>query len=184
MLKLDAALQFDREAVIRILEQTPWLLIPDLDLRLFQAEMQQVFCRISIPTELDGDFLILERHLNSTHMQLVCIAGPKDDILFEGILSAELQAALSKVTRWSIVARECLTRWLRESDDAGGNLQISYRIVIGDSHRQSDQERAVVRSLRTNKLRIRSFRWLLEKQSLYPELKVVDRTGKPRQCDL
>jgi hypothetical protein len=174
MLKLEALLQLDREAVIRILEQTPWLLIPDLDLRLFQAEMQQVFCRSSIPTELDADFLIVERLPQGSHLQLVCIAGPQDDILCEGILSAELQAALSNVTRWSIVARECLTRWFRESDDAGGNHQISYRIVIGDSHRQSDQERAIVRSLRTSVLRIRSFRWLLEKQSLYPELKVAN----------
>lgn len=174
MLKLDAGLQFDREAVFTNLEETPWLLIPDLDLRLFQAQSQQVFCRSSIPTELDADFLIIERRLSSTHMQLVCLAGPKDEILCKGILSEELQAALSKVTRWSIVARDCLTRWLRESDDAGGNHQIRYRIVIGDSHRQSEQERATVRSLRTSVLRIRSFRWLLEKQSLYPELKAAN----------
>ncbi len=173
MLKLEELLQFDREAVIRILEQTPWLLIPEFDLRLFQSQSQQVFCRSSLPTKLDADFLIVERHLNGNHMQLVYVAGPQADILPEGILSAELEAALRKVTRWSIVARECLTRWLRESDDAGGNHQISYRIVIGDSHRQSDQERAIVRSLRTSVLRIPSFRWLLEKQSLYPELKAL-----------
>lgn len=141
-----------------------------------------MFFRSSIPSELDADFLIVERHLNGTHMQLVCIAGPRDHILCEGILTAELQAALSKVTRWSIVTRECLTRWIRESNDARGNHQISYRIVIGDSHRQSDQERAIVRSLRTSGLRIRSFRWLLEKQSLIPELKAVGGTYMPGPC--
>ena len=176
MLNLEILPRCDREAAIRILEHSPWLLIPDLDLHLFQTGRQQVYCHSSIPAELDADFLIVERLPHDSHWQLVCIAGPQDDILRDGILTAELQAALSKVTRWSTIACECLTRWLRESDNAGGNHQISYRIVIGYSHRQSDQERAVVRSLRTNKLRIRSYRWLLEKQNLYPELKVVDQT--------
>lgn len=174
MLNPEALLKCDREAAIRILEQTPWLLIPDLNLHLFQTGMQQVYCRSSIPAELDADFQIVERLPHGSRWQLVCIAGPQDDILREGILTVELQAALSKVTRWSAIARECLPRWHPESDGASGNRQISYRIVIGDSHRQTDQERAVVRSLRTRVLRIRSFRWLLEKQSLYPELKVAN----------
>jgi hypothetical protein len=176
--------QCGREAAIQIMEHSPWFLIPDLNLRLFRTGMQQVYCRNSIPSELDADFLIVECLPQGSHLQLVCLAGPQDDILRDGIFSAEMQAALTNVTRWSTIACECLTRWLRESDNAGGNPRISYRIVIGDSQRQSDQERAVVRSLRTNKLRIRSYRWLLEKQSLYPELKVVDRTDTPMQCDL
>ena len=184
MLNSEALLQCSREAATRILEQNPWLLIPDLNLHLFQTGMQRVYCRSSILAELDADFLIVERLPQGSHWQLVCLAGPQDDILREGILNAELQAALNKVTRWSTTACEYSTRWITENDNTGGNPQISYRIVIGDSHRQSDQQRAVVRSLRTNKLRIRSYRWLLEKQSLYPELKVVDRTDKPRRSDL
>jgi hypothetical protein len=174
MLNVQTLLQCDREAAVRILEQAPWLLIPDLDLRLYRSGMQQIFCRSSLPTTLDADFLVVERQYQSLHLQLVSLAGPQDDILREGTLSAELQSALSKVTRWSVMAHECLTQWLRDRDDAGNIRLISYRVVIGDSQRQSDQERAVVRSLRTNVLRIRSFQWLLEKQRLYPELKTVN----------
>lgn len=183
MLNPEALLQFSREAAIRILEQNPWLLVPDLDLHLFKAGMQRVYCRSSIPAELDADFLIVERLSHGSHWQLVCPAGPQDDILREGILTAELQAALDKVTRWSTTACEYLTPWLTEQNNTDGDPRISYRIVIGDSHRQSDPERAVVRSLRTNTLRIRSYRWLLEKQSLYPELNVFDRTDTPRRRD-
>ena len=113
MLNLEILTQCDRETAIRILEQNPWLLIPDLNLHLFQTGMQRVYCRSSTPAELDADFLLVELLPHGFHWQIVCMAGPLEDILQEGIFSAELQATLSKVTRWSTMARECLPEWSR-----------------------------------------------------------------------
>ena len=173
MLQLETILQSDRATAVGILEQHAPLLVPDLRWDWFRSGMQRVIHRDALPVGLDADFAVIEQLADGVQVQLIHVASPLAEILRRGGRSPELQQALSLVDRWQTLPVDSMQNILCGIIDDLKIGFVSCRIIIGDSHRQSDEERVAVRSLRTNRLRIRSFRWLLEKQALYPELHAV-----------
>lgn len=167
MLQSQELLQGDRGSAVRILQQFPWLLVPDLRIGQFLAGRQKAFLWKSKVAEFQADFVTFERTADCSEWQFVWLASPTAQILQHGKATPEFQMVTEQVTRWHARTRESLAALANRLPHTSDRDRFSYRIVIGDSERQSAEEKAFVRSLRASDVRIRSFRWILEKQQRY-----------------
>lgn len=170
-------LESSRDAASQILQKCPALLIADLRVDWFLSGRQQVFCCADTPTEYCADFVVAERNPSGVNWQLIMIQSPMDNISRHGVLSAEFQSAIAKVDECREGRRRSIPLFSAEFFSESEVCDVSYRIVIGDSLRQSQEEREVVRSCRAPDLRIRSFRWLLEKPQHYSAAEIAQLMG-------
>lgn len=179
---LSQQLLTDRSTAMGTLTQHAWLLIPDVRVSLLTSGMQGVYRGIELGPDPPVDFLVYEMHDEVAFWQLTRIASPTDAILHNDQLSVEFQRALDEVRRWQ--------DWIARSDFAFPSRPffsplITFRIVIGQSHRQTADERSEVRRQRRGKLRIRSFDWLLEKPTHYSATEIValERLGQAQSAE-
>lgn len=175
----------DRQSAMMVLRAHAWLLIPDVRCDLLSNGRQGVYHSVRFGPECEADFLtyeILERQVN---WQLTYIASPTAAILENSMPSIEFTHALRKIDVWRDSISHCEDRFtvplpIPDADlHPGLTASFSYRIVIGQSCHQTDDERNEVQRHRRNDLRIRSFDWLIQKLSYYSpsEFALLEKLG-------
>lgn len=170
----------DRPSCMDVLKQHGWLLIPDVRVDFLSAGQQGVFHSVPLHDTAVADFVVYEVLGNRLHWQFVCVCSPTGSIMEGSELSAEFQHALQQVGLWqNLIAQNGFKLSLARIPPNITGTFFSYRIVIGQSHQQTAEERGTVRQTRQNNLRIRSFDWLLEKPIHYStrELELLAENG-------
>ncbi|MCA9049095.1 MAG: hypothetical protein KDA89_10235 [Planctomycetaceae bacterium] len=176
----------DRPSCMDVLKQHGWLLIPDVRVDFLSAGQQGVFHSASLDETTVADFVVYEVLGNRLHWQFVCVCSPTGRIMEGSDLSAEFRQALQQISLWqNLIAQNGFRRSLARTPPNITGTFFSYRIVIGQSHQQTAEERETVRQTRQNNLRIRSFDWLLEKPSHYSpsEIEMLNRLGSAQPTD-
>ena len=170
----------NRQSAIDVLKTHGWLLIPDVRVDLLSIGAQGVFCGVKLDTNIEADFATYEILRGRLHWQFVYVGSPTARILDGSQLSAEFQHSLQQIERWrELIPRNGFSLPLKQSLPDTTRTSFSYRIIIGQSHHQTDEERSVINASRQNDLRIRSFDWLLEKPVHYSEREIdlLDQVG-------
>jgi hypothetical protein len=172
----------DRCTAMETLAQHGWLLSPDVRVSLLTGGQQGIYRGIELGPEPPVDFLVYEMHDGQAFWQLTRIASPTDAILHNDQPSTEFQHALDEVSRWH--------DWITRNDFAfpsrpSFSTLITFRIVIGQSQRQTADERNEVQRWRRGNLRIRSFDWLLEKPTHYSpaEIAALEQFGQAKSAE-
>lgn len=157
----------DRQAALNLLREHAWLLIPDVRCDMLANGTQGVVQGIKLGTHYEVDFVTYEIQGFRVHWQMNFIGSPSARILENGCLSRDFAYATEQVDCW----RNSKLDWQNQFTDlpriSKFQHAFSYRIVIGQSTRQTDDERQEVWRCRRGDLRIRSYVWLLEKPTHY-----------------
>lgn len=161
------ALLRDRQSALEVLKAHAWLLIPDVRCELLSSGRQGICHSFRFGPECEADFVTYEIVERQVNWQLTYIASPSSAILENAVPSIEFVQALRQIDLWRDAISHCAHRFTIPLPILDLTAVFSYRIVIGQSRRQTDDERHEVRRHRRNDLRIRSFDWLIEKLSHY-----------------
>lgn len=161
------ALLRDRQSALKVLKSHAWLLIPDVRCDLLSSGRQGVCHSVRFGPELEADFVTYEIVERQVNWQLTYIASPSAAILENAVPSIEFAHALRQIALWTKAISHCENRLPVPLPILNSSAAFSYRIVIGQSRPQTDDERHEIQRHRRSDLRIRSFDWLIEKLSHY-----------------
>lgn len=161
----------------------PWLIIPDLDVKWLHDGYQGVYTNVGFGdgprAELAMYFLLNGR----LWLQWVKLGSPSATIREQGSYSDEFESAIATVQQWEHSADLRTTVFHEHLNDP--RVQYWFRIVIGQSHTQSDEEKMDLLIERRRNIRIRSYDWLLEKAERFSdeEIQVLDECGAGTEED-
>ncbi|TWU08423.1 hypothetical protein [Stieleria varia] len=181
---LQADLVRDRQSAIACLKDFGWLLIPDVTVEGVSQGQQGIFHALSLGTDFIVDFATYQMWGRRLVWYLVSIASPQANILSREGSTTEWNRALDQVEQW----RQCILvsgpGILPSLNLDEYQTLVGYRIVIGRSRDQTDEEREIIGMHRRNDLRIRSFDWLLEKPEHYTtsEIETLNQIGRAKQA--
>jgi len=169
----------DRQSAMDILVAHAWLLIPDVRCDLLSNGRQGVYHSVRFGPECEADFLTYEIMERQVNWQVTYIASPSAAILENSMPSIEFAHALRQIDLWRDSISHCEDRFTVPLPILDLTAKFSYRIVIGQSLHQTDDERHEVQCHRRNDLRIRSFDWLIQKLSYYSqsEFALLEKLG-------
>lgn len=175
--RIQALLQGERLQAVSFLKLHAWLLIADVTCAGMSMGRQGVLSDVVVAGGSSADFVTFEIQERRVNWQLVHVASPSCGILEGAGPSAEFQQALDVVDHWWQLSVREQPLFAVPASAAGLVSRYDFRVVIGDSRRQSLAERQAVRLHRRSDLRIRSFQWLFEKLHHYTdaEIRVFER---------